>query len=69
VGMMEAIQGISWGIVAPILVIQLILIIVALVDLSKVNQTNGPKWLWAIIIIAINILGPIIYFVFGRKQS
>jgi hypothetical protein len=66
---MEAIQGISWGIVAPILVIQLILIIVALVDLSKVNQTNGPKWLWAIIIIAINILGPIIYFVFGRKQS
>ncbi|MET0785411.1 MAG: PLDc N-terminal domain-containing protein [Paenisporosarcina sp.] len=66
---MEALQGISWGIVAPILVIQLILLIIALIDLSKIHQTNGPKWLWAIIIIAVNIIGPILYFVFGRKQS
>lgn len=66
---MEALQGISWGIIAPIFVIQLILLIIALIDLSKINQTNGPKWLWAIIIIFVNILGPIIYFVFGRKQS
>ena len=66
---MEALQGISWGIIAPILVIQLILLIIALIDLSKINQTNGPKWLWAVIIIFVNILGPIIYFVFGRKQS
>lgn len=66
---MEALQGISWGIIAPIIVIQLILLIIALIDLSKINQTNGPKWLWAIIIIFVNILGPIIYFVFGRKQS
>jgi hypothetical protein len=66
---MEALQGISWGIIAPILVIQLILLIIALIDLSKINQTNGPKWLWAIIIIFVNILGPITYFVFGRKQS
>ena len=66
---MEALQGISWGIIAPILVIQLILLIIALIDLSKINQTNGPKWLWAIIVIFVNILGPIIYFVFGRKQS
>lgn len=65
---MEALQGISWGIIAPIIVIQLILLIIALIDLSKINQTNGPKWLWAIIIIFVNILGPIIYFVFGRKQ-
>lgn len=66
---MEALQGISWGVIAPIFVIQLILLIIALIDLSKINQTNGPKWLWAIIIIFVNILGPIIYFVFGRKQS
>lgn len=66
---MEALQGISWGIIAPIFLIQLILLIIGLVDLSKINQTNGPKWLWAIIIIFGSILGPILYFVIGRKQS
>lgn len=66
---MEALQGISWGIIAPILVIQLILLTIALIDLSKINQTNGPKWLWAIIVIFGSILGPILYFVIGRKQS
>lgn len=66
---MEALQGISWGVIAPIFAIQVILLIIALVDLSKINETNGPKWLWAIIIILASILGPILYFVFGRKQS
>lgn len=66
---MEALQGISWGIIAPILVIQLILLIIALIDLSKINQTNGPKWLWAIIVIFGSIWGPVLYFIIGRKQS
>ena len=66
---MEALQGISWGIIAPILVIQLILLIIALIDLSKINQTNGPKWFWALIVIFGSIWGPILYFVIGRKQS
>ncbi|MEK4091103.1 MULTISPECIES: PLD nuclease N-terminal domain-containing protein [unclassified Viridibacillus] len=52
----------------PIIIIQFILMIVALVDLVKIPQTNGPKWLWAIVIVFANILGPIIYFIFGRKQ-
>lgn len=66
---MEALQGISWGVIAPIFVIQLILLIIALIDLSKIHQTNGPKWLWAIIVIFGSIWGPILYFVIGRKQS
>ncbi|ETT82555.1 PLD nuclease N-terminal domain-containing protein [Viridibacillus sp. FSL R5-0477] len=52
----------------PIIIIQFILMIVALIDLVKIPQTNGPKWLWAIVIVFANILGPIIYFIFGRKQ-
>ncbi len=55
-------------ILAPLILIQLILMIVALVDVIRIRQTNGPKWLWILIIIFINMIGPILYFVFGRKE-
>jgi len=60
---------IPWGIIAPILVIQLILMVVALIDLVRIPQTNGPKWVWAIVIVLVNLLGPIVYFIFGRKNA
>ena len=67
---MEAlINEMPWGIIAPILVIQLILLVVALIDLVRIPQTNGPKWVWAIVIVLANLLGPIAYFIFGRKNS
>ncbi len=66
---MEAFQGVSWGLIAPLFVIQLMLLIIALIDLSKITKTNGPKWIWALVIIFMNILGPIIYFIVGRRQS
>jgi hypothetical protein len=53
----------------PILVIQVILRIVALIDLVKKPATRGPKWMWALIIIFLNIIGPVIYFVAGRKEE
>ena len=56
-------------IIAPILIIQLILIIVAIIDLIRIETTNGPKWLWALLILFINIIGPILYFVIGRKRN
>ncbi|MGN1385296.1 MAG: PLD nuclease N-terminal domain-containing protein [Bacillus sp. (in: firmicutes)] len=55
-------------ILLPILVLQLILMVTALVSLIKQEETQGPKWLWAIIIILFNIVGPILYFIIGRKQ-
>jgi hypothetical protein len=53
----------------PVLIIQLALIVIALIDLVKREQTRGPKWLWAIIIILVNFIGPIVYFVVGRKEE
>jgi hypothetical protein len=53
----------------PILIIQLILLIVGLLDLAKTPATRGPKWMWALIIIFLNIIGPVIYFVAGRKDE
>lgn len=66
---MEILEGISWGLLAPVLIIQLILLIVSLVDLTRIEKTNGPKWLWVLIILFINIIGPILYFIIGRRNE
>lgn len=55
-------------IILPIFVLQLILLVTALVSLVKQEETQGPKWMWAIIIVFFNIIGPIVYFIIGRKQ-
>ena len=52
----------------PILVIQLLLIIFALVDLVRRDQTRGPKWMWVLVILFVNMIGPIIYFLVGREE-
>ncbi|MDQ0352003.1 hypothetical protein J2R98_001835 [Alkalibacillus filiformis] len=51
----------------PLGVLQLILIVIALIDLRKIDETNGPKWMWVLIIIFFNFIGPIIYFIIGRR--
>ncbi|GIK55871.1 MAG: PLDc_N domain-containing protein [Chloroflexi bacterium] len=52
----------------PILLIQLALVIAALVDLLRREKTKGPKWLWVLIILFFNMIGPIVYFVVGRDE-
>jgi DMSO reductase anchor subunit len=52
----------------PILLLQLVLMIWALVDLSRRERTRGPKWMWAIIIVLGELIGPIVYFLFGREE-
>ncbi|MEE1130298.1 MAG: PLD nuclease N-terminal domain-containing protein [Caryophanon sp.] len=65
---MEAITTDMLLMLAPLFVVQLILLVVALLDLRRVADTRGPKWLWLIIILFVNIVGPIVYFIVGRKQ-
>ena len=60
---------INWALVAPLLVIQAILMTIALFDLVKTEKTNGPKWMWVLIVIFINTVGPILYFILGKKHS
>ncbi|HEY4601754.1 MAG TPA: PLD nuclease N-terminal domain-containing protein [Cerasibacillus sp.] len=67
--MLDVLNQINWGIIAPLIVIQLILMVIALVDWSKREVTNGPKWLWLLIIIFVTTLGPILYFIFGRRDD
>lgn len=53
----------------PLFLIQLGLMIAALVDLIKREKTKGPKWMWIIIVIFVNMIGPIVYFVVGREDE
>ncbi|WP_409276029.1 PLD nuclease N-terminal domain-containing protein [Neobacillus sp. SCS-31] len=61
--------GIGFGILLPILLIQLVLLVVAIVDLIRTEETNGPKWVWALVILAFSFIGPIVYFIFGRRNT
>lgn len=67
--MVEELSAVPWAVIAPLLVVQFILLIVALVDLRKIHATNGPKILWVFIILFVSLFGPIAYFIVGRKQS
>ncbi|WP_144510586.1 PLDc N-terminal domain-containing protein [Bacillus sp. FJAT-22090] len=62
-------DSIPWMLILPIAVIQFVLMLVAIIDLIRVKNTNGPKWLWAIIIILGSIIGSIIYFIVGRRNE
>ncbi|MDH5159510.1 PLDc_N domain-containing protein [Bacillus sp. Gen3] len=61
-------KSLLFQLLLPIIILQLILMITALSSLVKQQNTKGSKWLWAVIIIFVNLLGPVIYFVFGRKD-
>jgi hypothetical protein len=55
----------------PIVVIQLGLLVWALYDLTRPGRRvkGDSKVVWALIIIFINLIGPILYFLVGREES
>lgn len=66
---MEGLNSIPWGLIAPLLVLQLVLALVAIVDIVRAHETRGPKWLWIIVSLVVNTIGPILYFIIGRKNQ
>lgn len=55
--------------IIPIFLIQIGLIVIALWDLWKREATRGPKWVWLLVILLVNFIGPIIYFIVGREDE
>ena len=53
----------------PVVLIELGLMVIALVDLIRRSRTRGPKWVWVLVIVLINFIGAIIYFVVGRLEE
>ena len=58
------------ALLAPVVVIQVGLLIAGLIDLGRDERRvrGGNKLVWALIIVFVNVLGPIIYFVAGREE-
>jgi len=54
----------------PLILIELVLLVVALVDLVKREHVRGGnKIVWVLVIIFINLIGPIVYLIFGRQEK
>lgn len=52
----------------PLLLLQVGLAVFCLVDLARREKTRGPKWMWAIIILFGELVGPLVYLVIGRGE-
>jgi len=52
----------------PVVILEFGLMIAALVDLIKREKTKGPKWVWVLVIVLVNLFGPIVYFLVGRDE-
>lgn len=59
------------ALLVPIIVIQIGLMIAALIDLERDERRvrGGNKLVWALVIVFVNLLGPIVYFVAGREEA
>lgn len=55
----------------PLIILQLVLIGVALFDLTRPERRvrGESKALWAVIILLFQLFGPLAYFFFGREDS
>ncbi|WP_301953200.1 PLD nuclease N-terminal domain-containing protein [Paenibacillus tritici] len=55
---------------SPLIVLQLVLWIVAFVDMSRRTRFRfGNKWIWSLIILLGNFLGPVAYFLFKGEEE
>ena len=52
----------------PVILLELALMAVALADLVRRERTRGPKWAWAVVIVCVNLIGPILYLLLGREE-
>ena len=58
-------------ILLPIVVIELGLVVFSLVDLFKPERRviGENKLVWALVIVVVGTIGPIVYLLAGRKQT
>jgi len=52
----------------PLLLLQLVMLTVALINLLKKELPLKDKAIWLIIIICVQLIGPVVYFAVGSKM-
>lgn len=53
----------------PLIIVNYGLIIFCLYRLVKDRVKFLPKWAWALIIIFVNLFGPVLYLLIGRERD
>lgn len=57
-------------ILLPLIALQLVLVIVALNHLFRhPNVKRGSKELWIFVILFVNLVGPVLYFLIGKGEE
>jgi hypothetical protein len=56
--------------ILPILAIELALLLLAVRDLLRADRRvrGGNKALWALVILFVSLVGPVLYFAIGRED-
>lgn len=60
-----------WPLLLPLFLLQFVLAVVGVVNIVRRESAEvrgGKKWPWIIVCLLFGILGPLVYFVFGRKD-
>jgi len=59
------------ALLAPIVVIQFGLMVAAILDLEREERRvrGGSKLVWVLVIVFVNVIGPIVYFLAGREEE
>jgi hypothetical protein len=60
-----------FALLLPLIALQVVLLIMALVDLTRPDRRvrGDNKVVWTLIIIFISLFGPLLYFLIGREES
>ena len=54
----------------PLVLLQLGLMLFAVIDIAKKSKTKTlSPLLWIIIVLCVNMIGPILYIIFGRAEN
>jgi Phospholipase_D-nuclease N-terminal len=59
------------AVLAPLIILEVVLLVAALYDLTRPNRRvrGDSKAVWALIIIFVTTIGPILYFLAGREPE
>jgi len=65
------IDGGLLALLIPVIVVEIVLLVAALYDLTRPGRRvrGDSKAVWALIIIFVSTIGPILYFLVGREPE
>lgn len=66
---MKTLDKTQIALIIPVFLLYLALLLTAIIDLTKNWNTRKNPIIWLLVIIVINVFGPIAYFIFGRKED